>query len=123
MLTVSGINQFYGGSHTLRNLSLDIPDAACTTLLGRNGVGKTTLLKCLIGLLPTKSGAITWQGRDIGKLPPDLRAKAGIAYVPQGREIFPRLTVEENLLMGLPPSPAAPGFRPAFSTCSRCSGT
>ena len=107
MLTVSGINQFYGGSHTLRNLSLDIPDAACTTLLGRNGVGKTTLLKCLIGLLPTKSGAITWQGRDIGKLTPDLRAKAGIAYVPQGREIFPRLTVEENLLMGLATQPGS----------------
>ena len=107
MLTVSGINQFYGGSHTLRNLSLDIPDAACTTLLGRNGVGKTTLLKCLVGLLPTKSGAITWQGRDIGKLAPDLRAKAGIAYVPQGREIFPRLTVEENLLMGLATQPGS----------------
>ena len=107
MLTVSGINQFYGGSHTLRNLSLDIPDAACTTLLGRNGVGKTTLLKCLVGLLPTRSGAITWQGRDIGKLTPDLRAKAGIAYVPQGREIFPRLTVEENLLMGLATQPGS----------------
>ena len=88
MLTVSGINQFYGGSHTLRNLSLDIPDAACTTLLGRNGVGKTTLLKCLVGLLPTKSGAIIWQGRDIGKLTPDLRAKAGIAYVRRAGRFF-----------------------------------
>ena len=101
MLTVSQVNQYYGGSHTLRNLSFEIPDGACTTLLGRNGVGKTTLLKCLVGLLPVKGGAITWQGRDISRLPPDERARQGIAYVPQGREIFPRLTVEENLLMGL----------------------
>lgn len=101
MLTLTEVNQFYGGSHTLRNLSLEIPDAACTTLLGRNGVGKTTLLKCLVGLLPIRSGAINWQGRDISKLSPDARARAGIAYVPQGREIFPRLTVEENLQMGL----------------------
>ena len=101
MLTISGVNQFYGGSHTLRNLSFEVADASCTTLLGRNGVGKTTLLKCLVGLLPIGSGAIHWQGRDISKLSPDQRARAGIAYVPQGREIFPRLTVEENLLMGL----------------------
>ena len=101
MLAIDNINQFYGGSHTLRNLTLEIPDAACTALLGRNGVGKTTLLKCLVGLVPVRSGAIVWQGRDIGKLSPDARARAGIAYVPQGREIFPRLTVEENLQMGL----------------------
>ncbi len=105
MLGISGVNQFYGGSHTLRDLSFDIPDAACTTLLGRNGVGKTTLLKCLVGLLPIRSGAINWQGRDISRLSPDARARAGIAYVPQGREIFPRLTVEENLLMGLATRP------------------
>ena len=107
MLTLSDVNQFYGGSHTLRNLSLEIPDAACTTLLGRNGVGKTTLLKCLVGLLPIRSGAIMWQGRDISKLSPDARARAGIAYVPQGREIFPRLTVEENLQMGLATQPGS----------------
>ena len=101
MLTLENVNQFYGGSHTLRNLSFEIPDAACTTLLGRNGVGKTTLLKCLVGLVPIKSGAIMWRGRDISKLSPDARARQGIAYVPQGREIFPRLTVEENLQMGL----------------------
>ena len=101
MLAINNINQFYGGSHTLRNLTLEIPDAACTALLGRNGVGKTTLLKCLVGLVPVRSGAIVWQGRDIGKMSPDARARAGIAYVPQGREIFPRLTVEENLQMGL----------------------
>ena len=105
MLTLDNVNQFYGGSHTLRNLSLEIPDAACTTLLGRNGVGKTTLLKCLVGLLPIKSGSILWNGRDISKLSPDARAKQGIAYVPQGREIFPRLTVEENLQMGLATQP------------------
>ncbi len=107
MLTISGVNQFYGGSHTLRDLSFEVPDAACTTLLGRNGVGKTTLLKCLVGLLPIRSGAIHWQGRDISKLAPDERARAGISYVPQGREIFPRLTVEENLLMGLATRPGS----------------
>jgi len=101
MLTISSVNQYYGGSHTLRNVSFEIPDAACTTLLGRNGVGKTTLLKCLVGLLPIKSGRLSWNGQDIAKLTPDQRARAGIAYVPQGREIFPRLTVEENLQMGL----------------------
>ena len=112
MLTLSKINQFYGGSHTLRDLSFEIPDAACTTLLGRNGVGKTTLLKCLVGLLPVKSGAITWQGKDISRLSPDMRARAGIAYVPQGREIFPRLTVEENLLMGLATQPGSARIPP-----------
>ena len=105
MLTLETVNQFYGGSHTLRNLSFEIPDAACTTLLGRNGVGKTTLLKCLVGLLPIKSGSIMWNGKDISKLAPDARARQGIAYVPQGREIFPRLTVEENLQMGLATQP------------------
>ncbi len=107
MLAISGVNQFYGGSHTLRDLSFEVPDAACTTLLGRNGVGKTTLLKCLVGLLPIRTGSINWQGRDISKLAPDERARAGIAYVPQGREIFPRLTVEENLLMGLATRPGS----------------
>ena len=107
MLTLESVNQFYGGSHTLRNLSLTIPDAACTTLLGRNGVGKTTLLKCLVGLVPIRSGAIMWNGKDISKLSPDQRARRGIAYVPQGREIFPRLTVEENLQMGLATQPGS----------------
>ena len=107
MLSVQNINQYYGGSHTLRNLSVDIPHGACTTLLGRNGVGKTTLLKCLVGLVPVKSGAIMWEGKDITRLSPDQRARAGIAYVPQGREIFPRLTVEENLLMGLAGQPGS----------------
>ena len=101
MLSVQGLNQYYGGSHTLRNLNIEIPKGACTTLLGRNGVGKTTLLKCLMGLVPAKSGALLFEGRDITRLTPHQRAGLGLAYVPQGREIFPRLTVEENLLMGL----------------------
>ncbi len=101
MLTISNLNQFYGGSHILRDVSFEIPKGACTTILGRNGVGKTTLLKCLVGLVPIRSGSLTLEGVDIAKLPPYERARLGVGYVPQGREIFPRLTVEENLLMGL----------------------
>ena len=101
MLSIKDLNQYYGGSHTLRNVNFEIPKGACTTLLGRNGVGKTTLLKCLMGLVPARSGSLLLEGRDISKLTPYQRAELGLAYVPQGREIFPRLTVEENLLMGL----------------------
>jgi urea transport system ATP-binding protein len=101
MLEVSALNQYYGGSHILRDVSFDVPAGACTALMGRNGVGKTTLLKCLMGLLPTRSGEITFDGRIIGRLPPYSRAALGIGYVPQGRDIFPRLTVAENLQMGL----------------------
>ena len=101
MLKITGLNQYYGGSHILRDLEFEIPMGACTTLLGRNGVGKTTLLKCLVGLVPTRSGAVSFHGTDVTTLPPYARARLGIGYVPQGREIFPRLTVEENLLMGL----------------------
>ncbi|WP_112184280.1 urea ABC transporter ATP-binding subunit UrtE [Ralstonia sp. GX3-BWBA] len=100
MLQVQQLNQFYGGSHILRNVSFDVPSAKLTTLLGRNGVGKTTLLKCLMGVVPTASGVIDWKGRTIQKLPAYERVSQGLAYVPQGREIFPRLTVEENLLIG-----------------------
>ena len=103
MLSISGLNQYYGGSHILRDLSFEVPKGACTTILGRNGVGKTTLLKCLVGVVPTRSGALTFDGKDITSIPPYERARLGIGYVPQGREIFPRLTVEENLLMGLAP--------------------
>jgi len=103
MLTISGLNQYYGGSHILRDLSFEVPKGACTTILGRNGVGKTTLLKCLVGVVPTRSGALTFDGKDITSMPPYERARLGIGYVPQGREIFPRLTVGENLLMGLAP--------------------
>ena len=101
MLTVYGLNQYYGGSHILRDLNFDIPKGACTTVLGRNGVGKTTLLKCLMGRLHLRSGVLTFDGKDVTTLPPYARARGGIGYVPQGREIFPRLTVEENLQMGL----------------------
>ena len=105
MLTVENLNQAYGGSHILRGLSFEVRTGEVTTLLGRNGVGKTTLLKSLMGLVKTKSGSITFDGQCITHLPPHERVKAGIGYVPQGREIFPRLTVEENLLMGLATKP------------------
>ncbi|MGB8667916.1 MAG: ATP-binding cassette domain-containing protein, partial [Serratia inhibens] len=101
MLKVNELNQYYGGSHILRGLSFEANIGEVTCLLGRNGVGKTTLLKCLMGLIPAKSGTIHWQGSVINGRKPHQRVQAGIAYVPQGREIFPRLTVEENLLMGL----------------------
>ncbi len=101
MLTISNLNQYYGGSHILRDVSFEIPKGACTTILGRNGVGKTTLLRCLVGLVPVRSGSLMFNGVDITSLPPYERARLGVGFVPQGREIFPRLTVEENLLMGL----------------------
>ncbi|MEB5920453.1 urea ABC transporter ATP-binding subunit UrtE [Franconibacter pulveris 1160] len=101
MLEVSEINQYYGGSHILRGVSFEARIGEVTCLLGRNGVGKSTLLKCLMGLVPTRTGAVNWQGKAITRYKPHQRVQAGIAYVPQGREIFPRLTVEENLLMGL----------------------
>ncbi|HOB47019.1 MAG TPA: urea ABC transporter ATP-binding subunit UrtE [Zoogloea sp.] len=107
MLKVENLNQYYGGSHILRGLSFELELGKVTTLLGRNGVGKTTLLKSLMGLVKTKSGSMHLDGRDITHLPPHERVKAGIGYVPQGREIFPRLTVEENLLMGLATKPGS----------------
>ena len=101
MLEVTQLNQYYGSSHTLRGVSLTAKKGECLALLGRNGVGKTTLLKCLMGVLPVAQGKVVFNGRDITKLSPHARAKLGIAYVPQGRDIFARLTVEENLLMGM----------------------
>jgi urea transport system ATP-binding protein len=101
MLTISGLNQYYGSSHTLRDVSFDVPMGQCTALLGRNGVGKTTLLKCLMGVLPIRSGSITFGGQELKSLPPFQRVRLGMGFVPQGREIFARLTVEENILMGL----------------------
>ena len=106
MLTVENLNQYYGGSHILRDLSFVAPTGQVTTLLGRNGVGKTTLLKSLMGLVPARSGRMVFDGKDVTHAAPHARVKAGIGYVPQGREIFPRLTVEENLRMGLATRPA-----------------
>ncbi len=111
MLDVQAINQYYGGSHTLRGVSLALKRGECLALLGRNGVGKTTLLKCLMGVLPIASGGIRLDGVDISRLAPHQRAARGIAYVPQGRDIFARLTVEENLLMGMAARPAASARR------------
>src|SRR5258705_1600372 len=105
MLSVSDLNQYYGGSHILRNLSFEVPAGEVTALLGRNGVGKTTLLKALMGVIPAKSGRILFNEKDITADKPYERARVGLGYVPQGREIFPRLTVEENLLMGLATRP------------------
>jgi len=101
MLQVNELNQYYGGSHILRGVTFDASPGEVTCLLGRNGVGKTTLLKCLMGLVPARSGTVTWQETNITHRKPHQRVQASIAYVPQGREIFPRLTVEENLLLGL----------------------
>ena len=101
MLEVKEINQFYGGSHILRDVSLSAPVGECSVVLGRNGVGKTTLLKCLMGILPIKSGQILLDGKDIAKMSPEQRVRAGLAYVPQGRDIFSTLTVEENILIGM----------------------
>lgn len=101
LLTISGINQFYGESHTLWDLDLEVPKGKCTCLMGRNGVGKTTLLQVIMGLLPSKSGEMVFNGAEIQGLKAEQRASLGIGYVPQGRQIFPLMTVQENLEIGL----------------------
>ena len=101
MLKVEKLNQFYGESHTLWDVDLNVLVGSCTCLMGRNGVGKTTLLKSIMGLLPTSSATITYDGNDLTDQPCELRACKGIGYVPQGREIFTQLSVEENLRVGL----------------------
>lgn len=101
MLSIQGINQFYNQSHILWDLDLELQEGTCGCLLGRNGVGKTTLLKCITGLLPVKDGQIWFNGHDITRLSTENRARSGIGYVPQGREIFPLLSVEENLKISL----------------------
>ncbi|MDT7834585.1 urea ABC transporter ATP-binding subunit UrtE [Aquabacterium sp. OR-4] len=106
MLKVEGINQYYGGSHILRNVGFEARMGEVTVVLGRNGVGKTTLLKSLMGVVPVKTGTVQLDGQDITKATPYQRVRQGIGYVPQGREIFGRLTVEENLRMGLATRPA-----------------
>jgi urea transport system ATP-binding protein len=105
MLKVEGINQYYGGSHILRGLGFEAKLGEVTVVLGRNGVGKTTLLKSLMGVVPVKTGTIQLDGRDITRDSPFERVRKGVGYVPQGREIFGRLTVEENLRMGLATRP------------------
>ena len=101
MFEVSGVNQSYGESHIIWDAGLRVEAGACTCLMGRNGVGKSTLLKVIMGLLPSTSGSIKLEGADIAGKPAELRARIGIGYVPQGREIFPQLDVEENLRIGL----------------------
>ena len=105
MLSVSNLNQYYSGSHILRNLSFVAPAGKVTALLGRNGVGKTTLLRTLMGLVPARSGDVVFEDRNITAVKPYERVRLGMGYVPQGREIFARLTVEENLQMGLASRP------------------
>jgi urea transport system ATP-binding protein len=101
MLRVEGVSQYYGESHILWDVALHVRKNACTCLMGRNGVGKTTLLQCIMGLLPLGAGRIVMGGVDITAFSPEKRAGAGLGYVPQGRRIFPFLTVEENLLVSL----------------------
>ncbi|MGC4078059.1 MAG: urea ABC transporter ATP-binding subunit UrtE [Rubrivivax sp.] len=106
MLSVNGLNQYYGGSHILRNVSFEAKVGEVTVVLGRNGVGKTTLLKSLMGVVPLKTGTVALDGADLTKATSYERVRRGVGYVPQGREIFGRLTVEENLRMGLATKPA-----------------
>jgi urea transport system ATP-binding protein len=106
LLSIKNVNQSYGGSHILRDVSLEATQGEITVILGRNGVGKTTLLKSLMGMVPIRSGSIGFDGRPIQGWTPYERARAGIGFVPQGREIFARLTVEENLRMGLAYKPS-----------------
>ena len=108
MLSIERLNQYYGESHALRDLDLEVPAGQCTVLMGRNGVGKTTLLQCVMGLLPVRSGSLRFGDVDLLRLPAERRAGLGIGYVPQGRQVFPLLTVEENLRIGLPGRPDRP---------------
>jgi urea transport system ATP-binding protein len=108
VLTVRSLNQSYGGSHTLWDVDLTVPAGSRMCLMGRNGMGKTTLLKCVMGLLPPDSGTMMFGDTDLGARPAEARARLGIGYVPQGREIFPHLTVEENLRVGLGVRPNGP---------------
>jgi len=101
VLAIKGLNQFYGGSHTLWDIDLSVSEGSLMCIMGRNGMGKTTLLKCIMGLLKASTGSISFSGQDLAPSPAEERARIGIGYVPQGREIFSHLTVEENLKIGL----------------------
>src|SRR5437899_11919101 len=105
MLSVEGVDLYYGASHALRRVSLTAAKGEVTCILGRNGVGKTSMLRAIFGLQPIRAGRITWENRVLNDLPPHERARAGLALVPQGREIFPRLSVLENLETGFAPLP------------------
>src|SRR5215831_13042363 len=105
MLEVEGLDLFYGASQALRRVSLTAKKGEITCILGRNGVGKTSLLRAVFGLQPIANGRVVWEDQDISKLPPHLRARRGLALVPQGRDIFPRLTVQENIETGFAPLP------------------
>ena len=108
VLSISGLNQFYGGSHTLWDVDLAVPAGSRMCVMGRNGMGKTTLLKCIMGLEPSRSGSVVFEDTDLLKCPAERRARLGIGYVPQGREIFSHLTVEENLRVGIGVRPDVP---------------
>jgi urea transport system ATP-binding protein len=112
MLQIEQLCVCYGESQILRNVDLEVPAGQVVCLMGRNGVGKTTLLKSVMGLLAPRSGRVTFAGLDLTRTPPEVRARAGIGYVPQGREIFPHLTVRENLLVGLQANPRRLRFVP-----------
>ena len=112
MLKVEGVNQYYGGSHILRNVSIEAKQGEVTVILGRNGVGKTTLLKSLMGVIPIRTGTIALDGQPLNKDTSYERVRKGVGYVPQGREIFGRLTVEENLRMGLAYKPGSTPIPP-----------
>ena len=101
MLAIEGLNQYYGGSHILWDVAMTVPRGSCTVLMGRNGMGKTTLLRCIMGLTPAATGSICWDDTELTRRPASDRARLRIGYVPQGREIFSQLTVEENLRTGL----------------------
>jgi urea transport system ATP-binding protein len=112
VLQVDGLNLYYGASHTLRNVSFSAQKGQVTCLLGRNGVGKSSFLRALVGIEAVRSGTITWEDADITHMPPHRRAQSGIGYVPQGREVFPLLTVQENLATGMAPLPRAERYIP-----------
>ncbi|KEA61795.1 Urea ABC transporter, ATPase protein UrtE [Marinobacterium lacunae] len=114
MLEIQGLNQYYGQSHTLWDVELKVNAGECTVLMGRNGVGKTTLLQCIMGHQPVKSGSVQFKGEDLLKRSVEQRPRVGIGYVPQGRQIFPLLTVEENLQIGLPVLPRGKRKVPDF---------
>ena len=114
MLTIENLSVSYGETKIVRDVSMVVPTGRVVSLMGRNGVGKTTLLKCLMGLLPARGGRIAFDGRDLTTRPPEDRARAGLGYVPQGREIFPQLTVEENLEVGMLVNPAKPRAIPEY---------